>query len=186
MDLPWKGQSPRDLYFTEHPRDPYFILTNVYELSKPMVVKGNSYASVEHLYQTFRFLSDVPTWEQQEFITTFQQVDPWECRELSHNIPEKFQLKHVMERRDWKTVKNIRIGSQFREDVMYECLRAKFNQCKKCKDVLLSTGNARLHLKTFKDEDEAYFWGTGEQSLGRDRLGALLEQLRDELRLNMF
>lgn len=71
-------------------------------------------------------------------------------------------------RKDWEEVK---------EDAMYEAIKAKFNQNKDIKDVLLSTGNQEL----VEDSPTDYYWGVGADRTGRNRLGVLLMRLRDEL-----
>jgi len=90
-----------------------------------------------------------------------------------------------LERDDWKEI---------REDVMLECLRAKFTQSPECRKALLDTGEAILHYFNSKDEkekkekdvkdEEGLYWGTGKEHLGGDRLGALLMIVREELRRN--
>ena len=72
-------------------------------------------------------------------------------------------------RRDWERVK---------ERVMLEALRAKFTQHEELKAVLLGTGDAVLVEHTANDA----YWGDGGDGSGKNRLGALLMQLREELR----
>ena len=72
-------------------------------------------------------------------------------------------------RPDWEAVK---------EQVMLEVLRAKFTQHEDLKAVLLGTGDAKLVEHTEKDS----YWGDGGDGSGKNRLGLLLMQLREELR----
>jgi ribA/ribD-fused uncharacterized protein len=72
-------------------------------------------------------------------------------------------------RPDWEAVK---------ERVMLEALRAKFTQHDDLKAILLGTGDAMLVEHTANDS----YWGDGWDGSGRNRLGALLMQLRAELR----
>jgi ribA/ribD-fused uncharacterized protein len=72
-------------------------------------------------------------------------------------------------RRDWEAVKDA---------VMLDALRAKFTQHADLRALLLSTGEARLVEHTANDS----YWGDGGDGSGRNRLGQLLMQLRDELR----
>ncbi|MDC0716383.1 NADAR family protein [Nannocystis bainbridge] len=72
-------------------------------------------------------------------------------------------------RRDWEAVK---------ERVMLDALRAKFNQHDDLRALLLATGNARLVEHTANDA----YWGDGGDGSGKNRLGYLLMQLREELR----
>lgn len=72
-------------------------------------------------------------------------------------------------RRDWESAK---------ERVMLDALRAKFTQHEELKAVLLGTGDAKLVEHTANDS----YWGDGGDGSGKNRLGHLLMQVRDELR----
>jgi ribA/ribD-fused uncharacterized protein len=72
-------------------------------------------------------------------------------------------------RRDWEAVK---------ERVMLEAVRAKFTQHDELKAILLGTGEAVLVEHTANDS----YWGDGGDGSGKNRLGALLMQVRAELR----
>jgi ribA/ribD-fused uncharacterized protein len=71
-------------------------------------------------------------------------------------------------RLDWDAVK---------ETVMLTALRAKFTQHPDLRAALLATGSAHLVERTRRDA----YWGDGGDGQGRNRLGALLEEVRDEL-----
>ncbi len=73
-------------------------------------------------------------------------------------------------RPDWEQVK---------DEIMREALRAKFNQHPGLKSLLLSTGNATLVEHTSNDR----YWADGGDGSGLNRLGQLLMELREELRL---
>lgn len=72
-------------------------------------------------------------------------------------------------RRDWEAVK---------DGVMLEALRAKFSQHADLRELLLATGDAKLVEHTGNDA----YWGDGGDGSGKNRLGQLLMQLREELR----
>ncbi len=72
-------------------------------------------------------------------------------------------------RRDWESAK---VG------VMREALVAKFTQHEELRELLLATGDAKLVERT---ENDAY-WGDGGDGSGKNMLGRLLMQVRDELR----
>lgn len=72
-------------------------------------------------------------------------------------------------RRDWESVK---------DKVMLEALCAKFTQHEDLKAILLGTGDAILVEHTENDS----YWGDGGDGSGKNRLGQLLMQLREELR----
>ena len=72
-------------------------------------------------------------------------------------------------RRDWESVK---------DSVMLEAVRAKFAQNEDLKAILLSTGDAILVERTARDS----YWGDGGDGSGKNRLGQILMQVREELR----
>lgn len=72
-------------------------------------------------------------------------------------------------RQDWESVK---------DQVMLEALRAKFSQHEDLKAILLGTGDAKLVEHTTNDS----YWGDGGDGSGKNRLGQLLMQVREELR----
>jgi hypothetical protein len=74
-------------------------------------------------------------------------------------------------RRDWESVK---------ERVMLDALRAKFTQHEELKVILLGTGEAVLIEHTANDS----YWADGGDGSGKNRLGVLLMQLREELRMS--
>ena len=75
-------------------------------------------------------------------------------------------------RQNWEAVK---------DDVMRDALRAKFEQHPALKSRLLGTGDAELveHMK--KDR----YWADGGDGTGKNRLGELLMELRQQLRTNL-
>lgn len=72
-------------------------------------------------------------------------------------------------RKDWETAK---------DDIMREALRAKFTQHDELKKILLETGDAHLVEHTANDS----YWGDGGDGHGRNMLGQLLMELREELK----
>ncbi len=72
-------------------------------------------------------------------------------------------------RKDWEAVKN---------RIMHEAVLAKFTQHAELRATLLSSGNATIVEHTEKDR----YWGDGDDGSGRNRLGQILMQVREELR----
>jgi hypothetical protein len=72
-------------------------------------------------------------------------------------------------RRDWESAK---------VSVMREALAAKFDQHPHLRDLLLSTGDAKLVEHTDHDD----YWGDGGDGSGRNMLGQLLMEIRRRLR----
>lgn len=73
-------------------------------------------------------------------------------------------------RRDWESVK---------VNVMREAVLAKFQQNPDICDLLINTGDAKLIEHTGNDN----FWGDGGDGKGRNMLGRILMQVREELNL---
>jgi ribA/ribD-fused uncharacterized protein len=71
-------------------------------------------------------------------------------------------------REDWEIVK---------EDIMRTALKAKFTQHEDCRQLLLQTQDALLIEHTKNDN----YWADGGDGKGKNRLGVLLMELRDEL-----
>lgn len=76
---------------------------------------------------------------------------------------------HFRMREEWHLVKL---------SIMYEALIYKFTQHQDLKNLLLSTGDAKI------EEDSPYdsYWGTGADGKGHNWLGHLLMVLRNELK----
>jgi ribA/ribD-fused uncharacterized protein len=72
-------------------------------------------------------------------------------------------------RRDWESVK---VG------VMRKAVLAKFTQHPEPQQLLLSTGEARIVEHTENDD----YWGDGGDGSGRNMLGRILMQVREQLR----
>jgi ribA/ribD-fused uncharacterized protein len=71
-------------------------------------------------------------------------------------------------RKDWEAVK---VG------IMRQALEAKFTQHEELKELLLSTGTAKLVEHTTNDS----YWGDGGDGTGKNMLGLLLMELRNNL-----
>ena len=78
------------------------------------------------------------------------------------------QTRQLPIRSDWENVK---------EDVMRRALRLKF-QNPRLRSLLLSTKNRML----IEDSPYDRYWGAGRDRKGKNRLGVLLMEIRDEIR----
>lgn len=136
----------KNIYFY-YPNQPYAELMNFYKAQ--MVIEGKEYATVEHYFQAVKATNE----NDHEFIRT--SPTPKIAKERGRKITL---------RKDWESVK---------EMVMLKALKAKFTQHTKLKEVLLSTGDAKLHEDSPKD----MYWGVK----GKDRLGILLMIVREKL-----
>jgi len=135
-----------DIYFYSR-RKKYFEFSNFY--IAPIKIDGKIYMTVEHYFQSMKALDE----KEREKIR--KAPTPKEAKILG---------RRVKLRPDWEKIK---------ERIMYKALMAKFTQHQDLKELLLSTGNAKLH------EDSPYdkYWGVK----GKDRLGILLMKVREQL-----
>lgn len=145
------------------------------------------YKSVEHLYQVYKYLTDNDPLQNEYAKIISDTEDPFEARMIGENITNDFEGKvSILE--NWKNE---------REEIMLQCLLAKFIQHPDLRKILLDTGDAALHLSPcfpkntplidkqeyVKEQGSEYlYWSDGISSLGKDRLGALLMQVREEMR----
>lgn len=118
-----------------------------------VLIDSRPYPTAEHYYQSQK------TLDPQERNMILQCLTPGEAKSAGY---------HVRLRPDWEEVK---------EEVMLKGLRAKFTQCPKLREYLLETGDAALH----EDSPWDKYWGYAKGE-GKDRLGKLLMQVREELR----
>jgi ribA/ribD-fused uncharacterized protein len=121
----------------------------------PVKLKGHTWPTTEHYFQAQKFANS----EHEDVIR--KTKSPMIAARLgrSRNLPL---------RKDWESVK---------DNVMREALRAKFTQHADLRALLLGTGDATLVEHTEKD----HYWGDGGNGTGKNRLGQLLMELREQL-----
>ena len=118
---------------------------------------GKRWPTTEHYFQAQKFTA---TPEYQEEIRLAKT--PEKAKNLGGSREKPI-------RADW---------DQVREDVMMKALKAKFTQNADLKALLLGTGNRPLVEANPTDS----YWGYGRTKKGKNRMGILLQQLRDEFR----
>jgi len=136
-----------------HSDQPYGELSNF--SAHAVYLQGKIWPTVEHYYQARKFVDS----NRDERIRTC--ATPIAAKRQA----ERWTDQH---RDDWPSIK---------EDVMYQALWAKFTQHPQLHEMLLRTGDRPL---VEHSELDAY-WGDGSNGTGKNRLGALLMRLRDEL-----
>lgn len=119
----------------------------------PFLLEGKIWPSVEHYFQAQKFPTDLALQERIRQAST-----PQSAKRLGRTKSEHF-------RTDW---------NERREYFMEKALEAKFAQNEGPQNVLKST--YPLHLIERNPYDS--YWGSGKQSTGQNRMGALLEKLR--------
>ena len=119
-------------------------------------LKDKIWKTSEHYFQAQKF-AGTEFEEKVRLAST-----PMEAAKLGRN--RKFPL-----RKDWEEVK---------DDIMREALRAKFTQREELKRILLETDDAELVEHTANDS----YWADGGDGSGKNMLGKLLMELREELK----
>ena len=117
-----------------------------------------SWPTVEHYFQAQKF-AGVENSDYRERIRLARR--PEQAKELG-------QTREIPLRPDWNEAK---------DGVMLYALRRKFERLE-LREILLSTGSRLL----FEKSDADYYWGTGADGTGLNRMGSLLARVRDELR----
>jgi ribA/ribD-fused uncharacterized protein len=120
-------------------------------------LKGKRWPTSEHYFQAQKFAGT----EHEEAVRRCKK--PSEAASLGRS--RKLPL-----RRDWESVK---------DQIMFDVVRAKFTQHEELKELLLSTGDAKLVEHTANDS----YWGDGGDGSGRNVLGQILMRVREELRV---
>jgi len=122
----------------------------------PYELKGVIWATSEHYFQAQKFAGT----EHEETVRLIPSPMA---------VAKKGRNRSLPLRADWEAVK---------DDIMREAVRAKFAQHPALASLLLSTGNAELVEHTTNDN----YWGDGGDGSGRNMLGKILVEIRNELR----
>lgn len=119
-------------------------------------LKDKSWKTTEHYFQAQKFAG---TSHEEELRLA---DSPMEVAKMGRDRTRPL-------RKDWETVK---------DDIMREALKAKFTQHEDLKNILLETGDAELIEHTKNDS----YWADGGDGSGKNMLGILLMELREELK----
>lgn len=121
----------------------------------PILIDGKRWPTTEHYFQAQKF-ANTPQEERIRKAKT-----PMIAARMGRDRKQKL-------RRNWDSIKI---------DVMRKALYAKFTQYEELKALLLSTEDAKIIEHTENDS----FWGDGGDGKGKNWLGRLLMELREEL-----
>jgi ribA/ribD-fused uncharacterized protein len=126
-------------------------------------------------FARFGIEMDGQWWPTTEHYFQAQKFDNPAYRERIRNAPmaklaaELGRSRKMPLRADWEECK---------ETVMYRAVLQKFRTHRKLRDLLLATGEEEIVENAPGD----YYWGCGKDGSGKNRLGAILMQVREELR----
>jgi ribA/ribD-fused uncharacterized protein len=147
-----------EIRFYRASEKPYGPFSNLYR--KPIVFEGEEFATSEHAYQAGKARKpEVRRW-------LMAAPSPALLAMAAHG------LYYWDVAPGWSTTKF---------DRMRAVLRAKFNQHLQLRELLLSTGEARLVENATVDNEVNRLWGE-VNGIGRNMLGVMLMELRAELR----
>ena len=121
----------------------------------PIVLSKKTWPTTEHYFQAQKFKDPAAR----------ERVRKAKTPRLAARIGRDRKNKL---RRDWESVK---------VQVMTDAVRAKFQQHEDLRELLMSTGEAKLVEHTSNDA----YWGDGGDGSGRNMLGVVLMRVRDEL-----
>lgn len=122
----------------------------------PIELKGKVWPTSEHYFQAQKFAGT----EHEEAIRRVKS--PTVAARMGRDRKKPL-------RPDWEAVK---------DGVMRTAVRAKFRQHPELRELLLATGDATIVEHTERDA----YWGDGGDGSGRNMLGRILMEVRDELR----
>ena len=121
----------------------------------PISLEGVMWYTAEHYFQAHKFHNELVQREIRK-------------HRLPQEIAKVVRSARVRVRADWDAIK---LG------VMLTAVRTKFTQIPDLKKLLLNTGDAVL-----VDHDDDLYWSDGGDGSGRNMLGVVLMEVRDELR----
>jgi len=121
----------------------------------PIEIGGKTWPTSEHYFQGQKFVGT--DHEEQVRLETSPMIAARMGRDRKRPL-----------RLDWEVVK---------DDLMREAVRAKFRQHADLRTLLLSTGDAMIVEHTANDS----YWGDGGDGRGKNMLGRILMEIRDEI-----
>jgi ribA/ribD-fused uncharacterized protein len=136
------------------PKDEFGCFSNF--AAYPIKLKGKVWPTSEHYFQAQKFSGT----EHEEAVRQAKspRIAAQMGRDRSRPLPK-----------DWESRK---------DDIMREAVRAKFEQHDDLREILLATENASIVEHTENDS----YWGDGGDGSGKNMLGRILMEVREELR----
>ena len=123
----------------------------------PIELDGETWSSSEHYYQFKKFEKTDPQCAQKiKYFST-----PKEAKILS--------LKNNNYLANWDDIK---------VDILKKAVRKKFESYDNLRNLLISTGNEEL----IEANPDDYFWGEGKDGSGKNMMGKVLMEIRENLK----
>ena len=158
--------TPNNVWLTEHVPaeflfyalgDEYGCFSNF--SPHPFKLRGKRWPTSEHYFQAHKFAGT----QYEEAIR--KAKSPMIAARMGRSRKRPL-------RRDWESIK-VR--------VMREAVLAKFQAHDDIREILLATGSEKIVEDTTRD----YYWGCGAKGNGKNKLGLVLMEVRDQLREEM-
>ena len=143
------------IYFYLQTEVPYGAFSNFAPYG--FTLDDRYWATSEHYFQAQKFVASPADFEAVANASTPKRAADW-GRERTRPL-----------RADWNAVK---------DDVMRRAVVAKLAAHPELERLLIETGDEPIIEKTSGD----YYWGCGTEGTGLNRLGVILEELREKLR----
>ncbi len=122
----------------------------------PTLIDGHLWMTTEHYFQAMKFLGSDDAW----FAAIRDAKVPADTKKMGNSREHKI-------RPDWEEKK---------DDVMRVAVKAKVAQHKDVRDALVLTGTATIIESAPND----YYWGEGVMKTGKNMLGVILMEVRDQ------
>lgn len=145
------------IYFYSALEEPYGVFSNF--SPHGFVIDGIYYKTNEHYFQAMKFYPSQPDIE-----AVLRMSTPKLASSVGRDRDRPL-------RTDWEQVK---------DDVMRNGVFKKFETHADLRELLLSTGTQTIMENAPGD----YYWGTGADGTGQNRLGQILMEVREILREN--
>lgn len=142
----------KEIYFFSRD-DKYYQFSNFAGFG--FMLDGVRWKTMEHYFQAMKFIN-TPHYEK-----IANAGSPKQAKDLG-------QSRNIPIRNDWEEIK---------ENIMLLGLREKFKN-DDLKELLIKTGKKKLIENSPYDK----YWGIGKDGKGKNRLGELLMELREELK----
>jgi N-glycosidase YbiA len=123
----------------------------------PIYLDSERWPTSEHYFQAQKFADEVYRQKIRK------ARSPMQAARLGRDRKQRL-------RPDWEAVK---------DGIMRRAVMAKFTQHEELRALLLSTGEAKIVEHTENDD----YWGDGGDGSGKNMLGRILMQVRQELRI---
>lgn len=134
--------------------DPYGVFSN-FDYKHPIALKGIAWKTTEHYFQAQKFVGT----PHEEAVRNTDRAADAATMGRDRSLPL---------RKDWEQVK---------DGIMKDAVRAKFMQYPELGRLLVSTGDAEIIEHTANDS----YWADGGDGSGKNMLGKILMEIREEL-----